>query len=412
MNTGLRIRVLMAVLALLLTTNIQAQTTNPPYLNQMPSVARVRAEIKGTDALDTGARQMGAFEQLMGIINALAGPRYKSREFTPDENRVKGQYFNAWQRFQYKENAPLPQDQPRWAKLRAFYENDPGFRDELLQQFFSAEFRTAYYRAVGKPASSQSPIQAAPEAGSGPSQPTASAANSAEAYKIQGDKYREAKDYAKAIEAYKKAIALNPTLVKAHGQLGGTYLNQQNYPFAISAYQKCLSLDPNDASCFLDLGTAYLNSKQYDDALKLYAGTAGRKLDADTAAQAYYTAGWTYIKLKQYQNALEPLQAALRVRRDPKSVWYWHGYAGAALGLAYLNLRQYPQAVVALQGATRLLPEVEDGGGMYLYNTQAGVVDGIDYVSTYYLLGKAYVGVGNKERASGLRNNPKTAASD
>ena len=112
----------------------------------MPSVERVKAEIKGSDPVDTSARQSGAFQRLQEIIKTLAGPRFQSNEFTPDESRLIKQYFNAWQRYLYKDNSPPPQDQPRWSKLRAFYETDPGFLNELLQGFFSSEFRTEYSR--------------------------------------------------------------------------------------------------------------------------------------------------------------------------------------------------------------------------------------------------------------------------
>ena len=60
------------------TTAIRAQATNPSYLSQMPSVERVKAEIKGSDPVDTSARQIGAFQRLQDIINTLAGPRFQS----------------------------------------------------------------------------------------------------------------------------------------------------------------------------------------------------------------------------------------------------------------------------------------------------------------------------------------------
>ena len=53
----------------------RAQATNPPYLRQFPSVERVKAEIKGTDAMETAARQMGAFWRVQQIIKDLSGFR-------------------------------------------------------------------------------------------------------------------------------------------------------------------------------------------------------------------------------------------------------------------------------------------------------------------------------------------------
>ncbi len=122
----------------------ESQATNPPYLKEFPPVERVKAEIKGSDPVDTSARQIGALWQLQQMVKTLAGPRFQSNEFTPDESRLIGSYFNAWQQFQYKDNSPPPPDQPRWRKLREVYEQDPGVREELLQKFFSKEFRSAF----------------------------------------------------------------------------------------------------------------------------------------------------------------------------------------------------------------------------------------------------------------------------
>src|SRR5688572_25460166 len=83
---------LAAAAVLLQTAGARAQATNPPYLSQMPSMERVTAEIKGADAMDTAARRMGAFWQLMQIIQELAGQRLWRNQLTPDEGRLLGQY--------------------------------------------------------------------------------------------------------------------------------------------------------------------------------------------------------------------------------------------------------------------------------------------------------------------------------
>jgi len=48
------------------------QATNPPYLSEMPAPARIRTEIKGKDAENTGERQMGAFQALVKMIDDMA----------------------------------------------------------------------------------------------------------------------------------------------------------------------------------------------------------------------------------------------------------------------------------------------------------------------------------------------------
>lgn len=153
MKTKPAVLVLVMVTALLQTANIHAQTTNPPYLSQFPTAERIKADIKGSDAVDTSARQMGAYWQLMQMIKTLAGPRFQSNAFTRDENNLLLHYGSAWQWYQYKTNSPPPQEQARWRKLRELYEKDAGVREELLQKFFSAEFRNAFQAGtLGKPA--------------------------------------------------------------------------------------------------------------------------------------------------------------------------------------------------------------------------------------------------------------------
>jgi hypothetical protein len=133
-----------------------AWAANPSYLNEMPSVDRVLAEVKGRDNLDTLARQCGALEQMGHIIEVMAGARRSGRpSFTADEARLKGKYDQtAWamtvkqlNSFDPAETKRLGMKSPRalWYSKRTIYGLDPQYREELLKQFFSpawqAEFR-------------------------------------------------------------------------------------------------------------------------------------------------------------------------------------------------------------------------------------------------------------------------------
>jgi hypothetical protein len=138
---------LIVVLTLIPTAGIQAQTTNPPYLSQFPSVERVKSEIKGSDAMDTAARQMGAFWQLRQIIETLAGPRFY-RSPTPDEKRLTGLYSNA----HYTVSQPYASypDKPKWYQMHAFYETDSEFGEELFKRFLSPALQEEYLKARGQ----------------------------------------------------------------------------------------------------------------------------------------------------------------------------------------------------------------------------------------------------------------------
>jgi hypothetical protein len=163
--------VLATTLALMLTPNIQAQTLNPPYLNEFPSVERVKAETKGTDTLDTTARQMSAFYHLLWVIKELAGTRYDrfssdgGPKVTPDEKRLYATYGGEWTRLY---NSPLsPKDKERLMNLHGSYIVGGDLRDELLRRLFSPDFRASYYRATGEqPPPSDSRVPASTATGS------------------------------------------------------------------------------------------------------------------------------------------------------------------------------------------------------------------------------------------------------
>ena len=70
--------------------------TDPPYLSEMPTVERVRADVQGTDRHDTLARQKAAFEQLFRVVDVAAGPRrFSASGLTPGEQRWRDAYRGA-----------------------------------------------------------------------------------------------------------------------------------------------------------------------------------------------------------------------------------------------------------------------------------------------------------------------------
>lgn len=141
---------ILALVSLLLTTHVQSQATNPPYLREMPTVDRVTREIQGKDAADTAERQVGAFMQLIKIIDAMQGTRGGAS--TPDENRIRGDYRSAYDRIWQSrpELKAVMRDGSTPTDLGMAYLNydgNPGFRSELLNRFFSADFRAQYFKA-------------------------------------------------------------------------------------------------------------------------------------------------------------------------------------------------------------------------------------------------------------------------
>ena len=285
---------------------IQPQATNPSYLSQMPSVDRVKAEAKGTDPTDTAARQVATFRQLCAIILDMAIARIPATEGllrkTSDEDRITADYGAAYTR--------IWQGRPELLPAVDRYERDPKFRDDLLTKFFSPEFRAIFYKATGKqpPQTQGAPVNAQ----------TSAAFN----YLEQGHKYYEAKEYLKAIDAYKKAIALKPdtqVLAAAHWLLGQSYNELERYEEAIPALRDALRLKPDDAVASRDLGNAYYSLKQYPDAALAYKQAIRLKPDY---ADAHYWLGLTYFEMGKKDEALQIYRKLLTIDREQAQKLY------------------------------------------------------------------------------------------
>src|SRR3972149_4143640 len=78
------------------------------------------------------------------------------------------------------------------------------------------------------------------------------------------------KEHDSAIEAYTKAIQLDPNYAFAYGNRGNAYADKGQYDRAIEDYNKAIALDPNDAPAYYNRGNAYYNKGQHDRAIEDY----------------------------------------------------------------------------------------------------------------------------------------------
>ena len=78
-------------------------------------------------------------------------------------------------------------------------------------------------------------------------------------------------EYDLAIEAYQKAISINPEAVVLHHNLGSVYRDQGKYYYkqgkyglAVRFLQKAIDIDPKDAEAHQKLGLAYYRQDKYE----------------------------------------------------------------------------------------------------------------------------------------------------
>jgi len=134
--------------------------------------------------------------------------------------------------------------------------------------------------------------------------------------------YRDDND-TEAVEAFKQAIALDPTLAEAHFRLGLAYeaLNkaeeaENEYKKAVEGYKKYFENEENgnDAEAHYDLGQTYSGLHQYSDAIREFRqATKLRSDDADIL----YDLGMAHTKLAQYSEAAAAFSKSLEI--DPEN---------------------------------------------------------------------------------------------
>src|SRR5438445_1278034 len=115
--------ILFAAILCLTCSSVLAQATNPDYTNDLPSIDRVKAEIKGSDPTDTLARQVAVFTYLQAYVQRIKYNRSYSGPFTPGEQRVIAAYsLAAYQMSQDYAKTHTPDEAKAFERLHGQYE--------------------------------------------------------------------------------------------------------------------------------------------------------------------------------------------------------------------------------------------------------------------------------------------------
>lgn len=89
--------------------------------------------------------------------------------------------------------------------------------------------------------------------------------------------------------------------------LGGLFATYGNYPAAIEAYKKALAMDPNNSEVHFDLSVAYGELGDFDQALS--AVNKAISIDPDQG-RYYYGRAWVYLLAGNKDRALLDFQKA------------------------------------------------------------------------------------------------------
>ena len=207
----------------------------------------------------------------------------------------------------------------------------------------------------------------------------------AEPHYNMGLVYLKQGDLPHALEAFKRAIAIDTEWGDAYTGLGEVYLKQGDFGRADRAYKHAIRLNSNaNPSAILGLGKVYARQKRWEDAIIAFREVIEIQVD-NTAA--HYQLAQIYIKRGEKKKAAsvmavfkvlrqtDPLlkEAEIWVKRHPEDA---RGYNN--LGIVYLARRRSEDAIASYKHAISLAP---------------------DLATAHYNLGHAYHKQGTMNRA-------------
>ncbi len=183
---------------------------------------------------------------------------------------------------------------------------------------------------------------------------------------VEARKYKQALAILKKIEGMSR---LNSTeLSQLWNFYAYIYFSQENYPKAITAYQKLLKQpDLQEAirsSTLYTLSQLYFVTENYPKALSTVKKWMA--LTDDPGPDAYALLGQAHYKLKQYREAIPPLQKAITLQKKKgkpvKENWY------LLLRVNYYELKDYKNMALVLRELVSRYPKsqyLHDLAGAY-----------------------------------------------
>ena len=131
---------------------LAAQAANSDYTVDLPSVDRVKAEIKGSDPTDTLARQVAVFTYLQAYVQRIKYNRSYSGPFTPGEQRVLAAYsLAAYQISQDYAKTHTPDETKAFERLHGQYEMNSDFYADWSKRLIGKQSAAAYKGARANP---------------------------------------------------------------------------------------------------------------------------------------------------------------------------------------------------------------------------------------------------------------------
>ena len=105
-------------------------------------------------------------------------------------------------------------------------------------------------------------------------------------------------------------------------QVAESYYNMGQYDNALNAYKKAMELNPGNLKIYLKLTNVYIKAKKYDDAMVYAKYVAKKSTDNELSYIANDNIGYIYIQKKDYESALKYYGEALKLKPEEKNQFF------------------------------------------------------------------------------------------
>ncbi len=175
-------------------------------------------------------------------------------------------------------------------------------------------------------------------------------------YAKQGEKFFLENRYEEAINAYDKALQLQPSLAEVWNNRGVVLTKLQRYHEAIASYEQAIQLRSDYSDAWNNRGVALGKLKYYDAAVSSYDRAIQLK---ENYLDAWNNRGFALTQLKQYEEAITSYQKAEEINPDFYLIWYNKSRCYAMQEQAKLALDSLEKAIKLKPSITRNLAKKE-----------------------------------------------------
>jgi len=193
---------------------------------------------------------------------------------------------------------------------------------------------------------------------------------------LLGDAYTQTHELAKAEEAYRKAMELDPSELSHQRGLGQTLLAEEKYSEALKVYQKLSDVMPDDSDVYLRIAQIYRELHQLD---KAEENLVKARQYAPGSLEVMYNEAMLYQAQGRYEDAIRVLSDALTgikgkspadpSRRRSLAILYQQ------LGQLYRDTQNYQAAVYTFEELGHLGEEEDRRARMMIMDTHRAAKD-------------------------------------